>query len=115
MIASVDHVLVGVEVLPEAPTLSAVCSCGWRSTVARRPDQAEARWRIHRGERKAASSFATAGEMQRANRELKATLTAQRIATRARREAIGRQRQRLRAVPDHDAPSEPEVDGSSRV
>jgi hypothetical protein len=75
----------------------AVCSCGWTSASAWRPAEADARWRIHAGEQRAASCIAAALEL-RAGAALRALeLAALRSATATRRVALREERWQLRS------------------
>src|SRR4051812_27545220 len=80
-----------------SPRWQAVCSCGWMSASAWRPAEADARWRIHAGEQRAASCIAAALELRAAAALRALELAALRCATTTRRVALREERWRLRS------------------
>jgi hypothetical protein len=73
------------------------CACGWRTVPAWRKQEADARWRIHVGERRAARCIADAHETRVRTTERRVALGEICDATRARRGTVREERWRLRS------------------
>jgi hypothetical protein len=89
-----DHVLVEVVALPGQ---TACCSCGWRSIPTISLEQAEMRWRIHVGERRAHAWSTEAARLTSVFERRSAELADVRATVQARRLALRSQRVRVRA------------------
>jgi hypothetical protein len=92
-----EHVLMGIGT--EA-TAVATCRCGWRSVPALSIEQAEARWRIHVVERRAARWTREAQSLQQRTKRRADEMLELRAVGRARRRQLQVQRRRLRAATD---------------
>lgn len=75
----------------------AVCSCGWTSAAAWRQPEADARWRVHAGEQRAASCITAALELRAATALRLLELAALRSAAVERRVTLREERWRLRS------------------
>src|SRR5262249_26762641 len=75
---------------------SSECSCGWRSLPAWRREEADARWRIHRGERYAASCIVAAAHVRAVTSARLLELMELRNSTESRRLALREERWNLR-------------------
>jgi hypothetical protein len=76
---------------------TAECSCGWRSIPAWRRQDADTRWRIHVGERHAASCILAALQARSVTAARMLELTELRSAARSRRLALREERWNLRS------------------
>jgi hypothetical protein len=88
------------------PAWRAECSCGWRSTAATVEQNAEARWRIHCGERSAARWISEATALTQSLRRRGAELEAIRATTTARRASVRERRWELRSLQAHNRPGD---------
>lgn len=88
----VTHELLGVD---DSASV-ARCTCGWCSTSASSTARAEARWRIHAAERRAAVCSARAIGLHRAASDRALELVDLQARTLARRQEVADQRRRLR-------------------
>jgi hypothetical protein len=73
------------------------CECGWQSSPASSRELADARWRIHLFERRAARSMAVALHLSEACARRRLELERLRSAMRRRRELLALERRRLQA------------------